>query len=132
MEEFALLSPLLITVAGLLIGAILKSLLKHSNFPYTVALFVLGLGIGLLDRAGFLQAFPDVSKALGNVADTNPDFILYVFLPILIFDAAYEMNMHIFKKTLANATLLAVPGLLICMGLTAVFLITISYFLPGI
>ena len=62
MEEFALLSPLLITVAGLLIGAILKSLLKHSNFPYTVALFVLGLGIGLLDRAGFLQAFPDVSK----------------------------------------------------------------------
>lgn len=131
MEEFALLSPLLITVAGLLIGAILKSLLKHSNFPYTVALFVLGLGIGLLDRAGFLQAFPDVSKALGNVADTNPDFILYVFLPILIFDAAYEMNMHIFKKTLANATLLAVPGLLICMGLTAVFLITISYFLPG-
>lgn len=131
MEEFALLSPLLITVAGLLIGAILKSLLKHSNFPYTVALFVLGLGIGLLDRAGFLHAFPDVSKALGNVANTNPDFILYVFLPILIFDAAYEMNMHIFKKTLANATLLAVPGLLICMGLTAVFLITISYFLPG-
>lgn len=131
MEEFALLSPLLIAVTGLLIGAILKSLLKHSSFPYTVALFVLGLGVGILDRMGFLEMFPEISRSLSAVGDTNPDFILYVFLPILIFDAAYEMNMHIFKKTLANATLLAVPGLLICMALTAGFLIIISKLIPG-
>ena len=38
MEEFTLLSPLLLTIGGdLIIGAILKSLLKHSRLPYTVS-----------------------------------------------------------------------------------------------
>ncbi len=66
-----------------------------------------------------------------GVANINPDFILYIFLPVLIFDAAYELNLHIFKKTLANATLLAVPGLVICMLLTAVLLMVISFVVPG-
>lgn len=132
MDEFSLLAPLLLTVAGLLLGAILKSALKRTTVPYTVALFVLGLGLGVLDRFGFFQFIPSVSRALSSVADTNPDFILYVFLPVLIFDAAYEMNMHIFKKTLANATLLAVPGLIICMVLTALLLMGFSFSIPGL
>lgn len=130
MEDFNLLAPLLLAIAGLLTGAILKSILKKSGFPYTVGLFVFGLGIGLLNRFHCFDFMPHVATAIESVADTNPDFILYVFLPILIFDAAYEMNMHIFKKTLANATLLAVPGLIVCMLLTALLMIGISLFAP--
>ena len=36
MEEYTFLAPLLLTIGGLIIGAILKSLLKHSRLPYTV------------------------------------------------------------------------------------------------
>lgn len=115
MEDFNLLAPLLLAIVGLLAGAILKSILKRTGFPYTVGLFVFGLLIGLLNRFHYFDFMPRVENAVATVADTNPDFILYVFLPILIFDAAYEMNMHIFKKTLANSTLLAVPGLVVCM-----------------
>lgn len=33
MEEYTFLAPLLLTIGGLIIGAILKSLLKHSRLP---------------------------------------------------------------------------------------------------
>lgn len=98
MEDFNLLAPLLLAIVGLLVGAILKSILKRTGFPYTVGLFVFGLLIGLFNRFHYFDFMPRVENAVATVADTNPDFILYVFLPILIFDAAYEMNMHIFKK----------------------------------
>ena len=131
MEEFAFLQPLLLTIAGLVIGALLKSLLKHSRFPYTVGLFAIGLLVGILNRSGLFHSLPKLTEAVDSVANINPDLILYLFLPILIFDAAYELNMHIFKKTLANATLLAAPGLVICMILTGVLMVGIGLTIPG-
>ncbi len=131
MEEFGFLQPLLLTIAGLVIGALLKSLLKHSRFPYTVGLFAIGLTTGILNRYEAFIPIPHMTEALNSVANINPDMILYLFLPILIFDAAYELNMHIFKKTLANATLLAAPGLIICMILTAALMVGIGTFIPG-
>lgn len=131
MEEFALLMPLLLAIGGLVVGALLKSLLRRSRVPYTVALFAFGLLVGLADRYGLFHSLPQVEEALTGVANINPDFILYIFLPVLIFDAAYELNLHIFKKTLANATLLAVPGLIVCMLLTALLLMGICAVVPG-
>lgn len=107
MEETNLLAPLLLTIAGLMVGAIFKSLFQRTRIPYTVGLFAIGLIAGILNRAGVFQNTSQLSQALDSVANINPDLILYIFLPILIFDAAYELNLHIFKKTLANATLLA-------------------------
>lgn len=118
MEDTSFLAPLLLTIGGLVIGALLKSLLRHTRIPYTVGLFAVGLLVGLLNRYGIFNFWSDLSEGVNSVANINPDLILYLFLPILIFDAAYELNLHIFKKTLANATLLAVPGLIICMLLT--------------
>lgn len=131
MEEFTLLSPLLLAIGGLIIGAILKSLLKHSRLPYTVGLFLVGLAVGIGNRSGIFHFSENLSSAITSVANINPDLILYLFLPVLIFDAAYELNLHIFKKTLANATLLAVPGLVICMLLTGILLVGIGHFVPG-
>lgn len=131
MEDTSFLIPLLLTIGGLVIGALLKSLLKHSRIPYTVGLFAAGLAVGILNRTGVFNFSPDLTEAVNSVANIHPDLILYLFLPILIFDAAYELNLHIFKKTLANATLLAVPGLIICMLLTGILLVTIGHFVPG-
>lgn len=131
MEETTLLAPLLLTIAGLTVGAIFKSLFQRTRIPYTVGLFAIGLAAGILNRTGIFENAPKFSNALDSVANINPDLILYIFLPILIFDAAYELNLHIFKKTLTNATLLAAPGLIICMILTAALLMVISLFVPG-
>lgn len=131
MEEYTLLAPLLLTIGGLIIGAILKSLLKHSRLPYTVGLFAIGIILGVMNRTGVFQSLPELHDAVSSVANINPDLILYLFLPILIFDAAYELNLHIFKKTLANATLLSAPGLIICMLLTGALMMGVATFLPG-
>ncbi|WP_455996738.1 cation:proton antiporter [Phocaeicola barnesiae] len=131
MEETALLAPLLLIIAGLTVGAIFKSLFQRTRIPYTVGLFAIGLAAGIMNRMGVFHGMPQFSAALDSVANINPDLILYIFLPILIFDAAYELNLHIFKKTLTNATLLAAPGLIICMILTAGVLMAISFFVPG-
>lgn len=131
MEETTLLTPLLLTIAGLTVGAIFKSLFQRTRIPYTVGLFAIGLAAGIMNRTGVFHNMPQFSSALDSVANINPDLILYLFLPILIFDAAYELNLHIFKKTLTNATLLAVPGLIICMILTAIVLMVISFTVPG-
>lgn len=47
MTEFTFLPPLLLTIGGLIIGALLKSLLRHTRIPYTVGLFAVGLLLGL-------------------------------------------------------------------------------------
>lgn len=130
MEEYTFLVPLLLTIGGLIIGAILKALLKRSRLPYTVGLFAIGVLIGILDRTGMFQTLPRLDSAVSAAANINPDLILYLFLPILIFDAAYELNLHIFKKTLANASLLAVPGLVICFLLTGTFVMGMAGFIP--
>lgn len=131
MEEYTFLAPLLLTIGGLIIGAILKSLLKHSRLPYTVGLFAIGIILGVMNRTGVFQSLPELHDAVSSVANINPDLILYLFLPILIFDTAYELNLHIFKKTLANATLLAAPGLIICMLLTGALMMGVATFIPG-
>lgn len=33
----------------------------------------------------------------------DPHLILYVMLPILIFEAAYALDVHVFKKSVLNA-----------------------------
>lgn len=129
METNALLAPLIFVVICLVFGAILKSLLKGRNFPYSVALFVFGISIGLLDRFSLLNT-PLVKAAIDFAGNMDPDLILYLFLPLLIFDGAYELDLHVFKKSLLNSTLLAGPGLIIAMFMTGALIMGLSHFLP--
>ena len=48
MEDTSFLAPLLLTIGGLVIGALLKSLLRHTRIPYTVGLFAVGLLVGFI------------------------------------------------------------------------------------
>lgn len=45
--------------------------------------------------------------------------MLFVFLPTLIFESAFVMEVHTFRKTIAQTMLLAGPGLILCSFLTA-------------
>ena len=93
------MAPLLFVVIGLVAGAVLKSLLKHSSLPYTVCLFCLGVVFGLLSRFNVLPDVGVLRSAVDAVANMDPDLILYVFLPLLIFDGAYEMDLHVYRKS---------------------------------
>lgn len=113
---------LLFVILALIIGACVRHWLKGSQIPYTVALLILGIGIGLLHRTDFFQS-PGLSQTLGQtldlVADISPHLILFVFLPTLIFESAFAMEVHLFRRMFAQIAILAVPGLILATSLTA-------------
>ncbi len=126
-----LLAPLAFVIVSLIAGALLKLLLTRINLPYTVGLFLLGIVVGLLNMNGYLDATPVISSSISMACNLDPDMILNIFLPILIFSAAYELDVHIFKKTLTNSTLLAVPGMVVAMLLTAAVMMGVSLIAPA-
>lgn len=130
MESNSVLGLLIFIVASLMIGAILKFVLNKSRFPYTVGLFLVGLAIGVLDRVGLTNGISLIHNAIDSVGNADPHTLLFLFLPILIFDAAYEMDFHIFKKNLFNAVILAVPGVVIAMGLSACLMMGLRELFP--
>ncbi|MFT4601917.1 MAG: NhaP-type Na+/H+ or K+/H+ antiporter [Arenicella sp.] len=120
-------SPLFFVIMALVIGAVARHFLSKIGLPYTVILLIIGLGIGLVGRNEYLLYdlseyglnFQVVDNAIDWAAHLDAHLILYVFLPILIFEAAFAMDVHTFKKSFTNSVLLAVPGILIAIFLTA-------------
>lgn len=130
MEEYLSLIPLLFVVGALLVGALMKLLLKNSKFPYTVGLFCFGLLLGGLYRADLLSWSTILQGAVYQAGSIEPDALLYLFLPVLIFSAAYEIDIHTFRKTFVNSAIMAVPGVVISMGLSAAMMVGISLIFP--
>jgi NhaP-type Na+/H+ or K+/H+ antiporter/CRP-like cAMP-binding protein len=90
-------------------------------FPYTVLLMLLGFGLGIADRFGtFTGVLSSFDDALNWAANIQPSLILFIFLPTLIFEAAFAIDTHTFKKSFVNALILAVPGMIVATILTAV------------
>lgn len=130
METLPAISPIAFVIVALLAGAIIKFILRKTRFPYTVGLFCFGLAVGALNRCGLLDGAGVLHESVRAVGNINPDLILYIFLPVLIFDAAYEIDLHTFRKTFANASLLAVPGVIISMFLVAAMMMGIALVVP--
>lgn len=115
------MSPLLFIILALLTGAGIRHFLKKTPLPYTVLLLIFGMVLGAVDRTVELEAFhmPTLSNAIEWAGHIDPHVILFVFLPTLIFEAAFAMDVHTFKRNFSSAVLLAVPGILLAMFLTA-------------
>ena len=73
----------------MLIGGIFREVNKKSKIPYTPMLFGVGLLIGYQ-----VETNPQFRDVATMITDMNPESILFVFLPILIFDAAQNVNWH--------------------------------------
>jgi len=118
------LEPLLFIIIALIIGAATRHFLKKSPLPFTVTLLLIGIGLGVMANNGLfdgaLESFKTGLHWAGNI---DPHLILYVFLPILIFEAAFALDVHVFKKSLGNAVILAVPGIVVALVLTAALVI---------
>lgn len=110
----------LLVVAALLLGALVRYLIRTISIPYSVALLVVGLGLGVSHRLWIRpDNFPRVDQSLGQLIDIDPHLILFLFLPVLIFESAYSLQPHLLKRALPQILWLAVPGMLICALLTA-------------
>ncbi|MDQ2808262.1 MAG: Na+/H+ antiporter [Chloroflexota bacterium] len=103
-----------ITLFWMLIAvAAVAILTKRIRVPYTVALVIAGLLLAVVPGA------PEV--------ELTPDLILAVFLPTLVFEAAYNLHFDHLRAVIRTVSLLAIPGVL----LTATIVATLMHWLVG-
>ena len=110
------LPHILFTVAGLLVAVgLLQPLAARLNLSHTVLLAVVGIFIGV--AAGFLLHTP-LTDAFNEVAELILDFpitsngFLFIFLPILLFEAALMIDVRRLMDDAAPVFVLAVLAVL--------------------
>jgi CPA1 family monovalent cation:H+ antiporter len=87
----------------LVVAAIVAAGVRYVRFPYTVALVLTGLALALL---------PGMPHFV-----LTPGIILTVFLPVLLFYGAYNLDADELRASIRPVTLLAVPGVIITAAL---------------
>lgn len=114
------LQVLLFVILALITGAIVRHGLKGTQIPYTVALLMLGIGFGLLHRADlFTDNLSVIGSSLSLISEIDAHLFLFLFLPTLIFESAFAMEVHLFRRMFTQIATLAVPGLMLAIWLTA-------------
>jgi len=91
----------------LLIAAATLAISKRIKLPFSVLLVIVGIVFATL-----IDTYPEHLHFLNGVS-LSPDLILYVFLPTLIFESAYNLDARQLWHNLLPVLTLAVPGLLI-------------------
>ncbi|XP_049403830.1 sodium/hydrogen exchanger 8 [Solanum stenotomum] len=97
---------------SLLLGIGCRHLLRGTRVPYSVALLVLGIGLGALEY-GTHHGLGRIGDGIRIWANIDPDLLLAVFLPALLFESAFSMEIHQIKRCAVQMLLLAGPGVLI-------------------
>ncbi|CAH9078899.1 unnamed protein product, partial [Cuscuta epithymum] len=97
---------------SLVLGIACRHLLRGSRVPYTVALLVVGIGLGALDYGKHNQ-LGKIGNGIRIWANIDPDLLLAVFLPALLFESSFSMEVHQIKRCMVQIILLAGPGVLI-------------------
>jgi NhaP-type Na+/H+ or K+/H+ antiporter len=103
---------------GLIMGCVITFILsRHApNIPYTVIVFILGIILGLFVKFTDSNVLGDSINLWSNI---QPELLLFVFLPPLLFGDAMNINIHHLKSTFWSSALLAGPGALIGIFLLA-------------
>ena len=95
MDQFVSTETLIIEL--LLIASLVAIVVRRLRIPYTVALVVVGL---ILTTQSPLQM------------ELTPELILAFFVPPLVFEAAFHLNVNELRRNLVTILMLAVPGVL--------------------
>jgi CPA1 family monovalent cation:H+ antiporter len=88
------------------IAVLISMLVKRIKLPYTVLLVVVGILLAIASRR------IELLKELGSFKLT-PDVIVYVLLPILLFESAFNMDSRRLLKNIVPVVVLAIPALLL-------------------
>lgn len=112
---------------ALLIGAVITYVLSRSasKLPYTVVVFAVGAGLAFMfepiDDGDVLKQ----SEHLWN--HMEPELILFMFLPALLFGEAMSLNFHHIRGAVIPSAVLSGPGALFGAFFLAVL---VKYLLP--
>lgn len=96
MEEFLAVETLVILL--LLVVSVVATAVRRIRLPYTVALVLVGLFITFRQELAF---------------EITPELILALFVPPLIFEAAFHLEFNQLRDNLIPILILAVPGVLL-------------------
>lgn len=118
-------------LAGLLaLVSFLPPVANRLTLPYTVLLAIVGCALGAIAAAtrdaGGVWMVGDFVQALRNF-DISAEVFLYVFLPVLLFEAGLAIDVRRLMDDIAPVLLMAVVAVLVC---TAVVGVALSAFAP--
>ncbi len=106
MDEFVATETLVIEL--LLVVSVVAIVVRRMNVPYTVALVVVGL----------LITFEQ-----GPQVNLTSDLILLLFVPPLVFEAAFHIGFDPLRDDLVPILTLAIPGVLLTTGIVALAIV---------
>ncbi|MGI9294547.1 MAG: cation:proton antiporter [Pseudomonadales bacterium] len=99
-------------VALLGLAAVAEPLARLIRLPYSSTLVLVGFFAGQLIEFSQLQT--------GLQAESFHELVFFVFIPVLIFEAAYQLDLRLLRENIGNILLLAIAGLLLTTAITAV------------
>jgi len=94
-------------------------LAKRFKLPYTVVLVVAGLIVSVLASVG-------EAESIGLDIHLSPELLLQLFLPILLFEAAFHVDLRQFLNNWRPILCLAIPGVIVGMLLTTGFFLLVD------
>ncbi|KAH9745894.1 Sodium/hydrogen exchanger 7 [Citrus sinensis] len=97
---------------SLVLGIACRHLLRGTRVPYTVALLIIGIALGSLEY-GTSHQLGKIGDGIRLWASIDPELLLAVFLPALLFESSFAMEVHQIKRCLVQMILLAGPGVMI-------------------
>lgn len=99
--EAGLRQFLLVLSVSLGVATLSRAIAWLRNIPYTLLLLLVGLGLAILDV---------------RLISLSPELILFIFLPPLLFEAAWNIPWSALKRDRLPIALYAVLGVVICVG----------------
>ncbi|MFC3361859.1 cation:proton antiporter [Pedobacter fastidiosus] len=108
MENYSIIIFILAVMIGL------SAIADKIKIPYPVLLIIVGVAIG------FIPSLPSI--------DLNPEIIFLIFLPPLLYDAAFNISFKEFKTNISTISTLAIT----LVFLTAIGIAVVAhYMIPG-
>lgn len=98
------LGTVTLVIELLLIASLVAVVTRRLRLPYTVALVVVGLLL--------------TSQQPGYTVGLTPQLILALFVPPLVFEAAFHIELHQLRENLVALLVLTVPGVLLATLIT--------------
>ena len=111
MDEAAIPHAIELLVGLLGLAVFVAIIARPLRLPYTVALVVAGLFVGIGASA---FGYPGIN--------IPPELVLLVLLPGLVFEAAYRLRLAELRRWFGGLALLAIPGVLISASVVAIIL----------
>ncbi|MCI4626424.1 MAG: cation:proton antiporter [Candidatus Magnetoovum sp. WYHC-5] len=116
MEAPDTVNYVLLFVIFLFIASLSSPIVKKLRFPHSIFLVTMGLCIYLLSSFIYTHvqsgSYYEMAKYISSFRLTD-DVIMYIFLPTLVFESAYNINSRLLINNLLPIITMAVPAMLV-------------------